>query len=66
MVKKGLTDLKKALPEYDIIVGGDLNSFLPPFSKDFYIYPENDHQLTTIKKRTMTQGQFNKAEKVVE
>lgn len=31
-MKKGLTDLKKVLPEYDIIVGGDLNSYLSPFS----------------------------------
>jgi len=28
-LKKGLLDLKKALPEYEIIVGGDLNSYLP-------------------------------------
>jgi hypothetical protein len=30
------------------------------------MYPEKEDQLTTIKKRTMTQGQFHKAEKKVE
>lgn len=60
-LKVGLTDLKKHLPEYDIILGGDLNSYLPPFSKEFYFYPDSENQLTTIKKRTMTQGQFHKA-----
>lgn len=60
-LKVGLTDLKKHLPDYDIILGGDLNSYLPPFSKEFYFYPDSENQLTTIKKRTMTQGQFHKA-----
>lgn len=65
-IKTGLSDLKKVLPDYDIIVAGDLNSYLPTFSSDFYIFPEKESQLTTIKKRTMTQGQYHKAEKIVE
>lgn len=27
-LKKGLTDLRTVLPEYEVIVGGDLNSYL--------------------------------------
>jgi major membrane immunogen (membrane-anchored lipoprotein) len=30
------------------------------------MYPELEGQLTTIKKRTMTQGQFHKAYKTIE
>jgi hypothetical protein len=30
------------------------------------MYPDKETQLTTIKKRTMTQGQFHKGEKMVE
>jgi endonuclease/exonuclease/phosphatase family metal-dependent hydrolase len=29
-LKKGLLELKKTLPDYSIIVGGDLNSYLEP------------------------------------
>jgi major membrane immunogen (membrane-anchored lipoprotein) len=30
------------------------------------MYPDTEEQLTTIKKRTMTQGQFHKAYKTIE
>jgi hypothetical protein len=49
-----------------LIVGGDINSYLAPFSKDFHCYPNDEKQLTTIKKRTMAQGQFHKGNKIVE
>ena len=65
-MKKGLSEIKKILPEYDLIVGGDINSYLAPFSKDFFCYPNDEKQLTTIKRRTMTQGQFHKGNKIVE
>lgn len=57
--------MRKRFPNYDIVLGGDLNSFLAPFSVDFSMYPENSEDTTTVKKRTFTQGQFNKADKVV-
>jgi hypothetical protein len=34
-----LIDLRRLLPDYEIVLGGDLNSFLPSFSNEFYIYP---------------------------
>lgn len=30
------------------------------------MYPDSPDQLTTVKKRTMTQGQFHKGEKIVQ
>lgn len=59
-IKKGLTELKRVLPTFNVIVGGDLNSYLGHFSNDFYVFPESDAELTTVKKRTMTQGQYKK------
>jgi hypothetical protein len=53
------------LPDYDIVVAGDLNSYLEPFSPQFSFYPLKEDDMTTVKKRTLTQGQFHKAEKVV-
>ena len=64
-MKQGVIKLKEKSPEYEVIVAGDLNSFLPPFSEAFHIFPEKETEMTTVKKRTFTQGQFNKADKVV-
>ena len=64
-LKEGLRELKEKMPKYEIVVAGDLNSFLPPFSDQFSLFPEDADQMTTVKKRTFTQGQFNKADKVV-
>lgn len=57
--------MKSRIPDYEIILGGDLNSFLEPFSEEINMYPRDNKEMTTVKKRTSTQGQFNKAEKVV-
>jgi hypothetical protein len=69
-LKKGLVDLRKHLIDnnlkFEIILGGDLNSFFPHFSNKINIFPEEEGDLTTVKKRTMTQCQFNKGRKLVE
>lgn len=68
-LKKGLIELKTVLPEYEIILGGDLNSYLSPpneFRSLLHMYPRSEEQLTTIKKRTMVQGQFHKGNKIIE
>ena len=67
-VKKHLVQLKHKYPNYHFIVGGDINSYLGNdgvFEKDFNFYPEKEDELTTIKKRTLTQGQYHKGNKVV-
>ncbi len=48
----------------DIIVGGDLNSFLDPKHgpKGFQVYPSFSEIVTTMKKRTWLQPQVNKAD----
>ena len=38
-LKDGITALKHKLPDYDIVVAGDLNSYLEPFSKNFSYFP---------------------------
>jgi len=55
-------------PEEEIILGGDINSFLAPdekFASKFYMFPDNESILTTVKKRTMTQGQYHKGDKTI-
>ena len=64
-LKEALPQLKEKFPKYDIILAGDLNSYLEPFSPEFNFFPERKEVMTTIKKRTFTQGQFNKADKIV-
>jgi hypothetical protein len=67
-LKEDLLRLKAYLPKYEIIVGGDLNSFLEPepaFSEKFHLYPRFKWDFTTLKKRTYSQSQYNKAEKEV-
>lgn len=65
-IEKGLLYLKSKFPSYSIILGGDLNSYLKPFNPTFWMYPSEENQLTTIKKRTMTQAQIHKGEKIIE
>ena len=64
-LREGLIELKNKLPAFDIIVAGDLNAYLEPFSAEFHYYPTGEGDMTTVKKRTFTQGQYNKADKVV-
>jgi hypothetical protein len=57
--------LKKHLPKYRIVLGGDLNSYLTPdetFAGQFHLFPQHEEFFTTLKKRTFTQAQFHKAE----
>ena len=63
-MKEGLLQLKKKLPDYDIILGGDINSYLEPFSKELNFFP-NSQEMTTVKKRTATQGQYHKADQII-
>lgn len=67
-MKKSLLALNKQFPNYHIIVGGDINIFMGfdgTFEKTFNFYPTKEEELTTIKKRTMTQGQYHKGNIVV-
>lgn len=64
-LKEGLMTLKRKLPDYEIILGGDLNSFLESFTPELYFFPDSADQMTTVKKRTATQGQYHKADKIV-
>lgn len=64
-LKSDLLRLKEYLPKYQIIVGGDLNSFLQTdekFGKVFHLYPRYEFEFTTLKKRTTSQAQYHKAE----
>lgn len=67
-LRQGLAALKSTLPQYEVILGGDLNSFLkvPDLPKGFSMYPDEPGQLTTVKKRTMTQAQFHKGNKIIQ
>jgi uncharacterized protein YacL len=47
------------------VVAGDLNSYLEPFNDLFSYFPVYADDMTTVKKRTRTQGQFHKAEKEI-
>ena len=60
--------MRKVVPNYEIIVGGDLNSFLSvkDAPEGFHLYPDQPDQLTTVKKRTMTQAQFHKGNKIIQ
>ena len=50
----------------DIIAAGDINSCLDNSKVELYnVYPKNDKWITTNKKRTYFQTQFNKANKLV-
>ncbi len=67
-MRRSLEELKTKLPRYNFIVAGDVNSFMgcdqekkfPVFEQFFNFYPLSSGDLTTIKKRTMAQGQFHK------
>lgn len=62
-LKQTLLTLKQQKSNYHIILGGDLNSFLAPnpdFDKVFNMYPRGKDDITTIKMRTMAQGQYEK------
>jgi hypothetical protein len=53
------------LPNFEIIVGGDLNSFLKPLKKvtaKYCMYPVNEWEFTTLKKKTYSQAQYHEAE----
>lgn len=46
-----------------MIAGGDLNSFMDNFSKEYHLFPSRVEDKTTCKTRTITQGQYKKANK---
>jgi hypothetical protein len=60
--------LRATLPRYELIIGGDINSFMPTdplFATNFDLYPRYDFDFTTLKKRTFAQAQYNKGGKEV-
>lgn len=60
-LKKGFKMLREKHPDYDVICGGDLNSFLKEFHDEIHIYPTSEDQCTSIKKRTSMQTQSKKS-----
>lgn len=66
-MKKSLNNLRQKLPGYEIIVGADTNSFVTSKDiEDFEIFPNLNSLVTTRKKRTFLQPQFNKADVINE
>lgn len=68
LMKKTLLGLRKKYCWYHFIIGGDINSFMGTdgtFEKVFNFYPNIQSDLTSIKKRTMTQTQHHKGNVVV-
>jgi hypothetical protein len=62
-LRQTLCDLKDSKKGYHIILAGDLNSYLAPdenLDKRFSMFPSDDKAITTIKMRTMAQGQYEK------
>jgi hypothetical protein len=62
-LRQTLCDLKDSKKGYHIILAGDLNSYLAPdenLEKRFSMFPSDDKAITTIKMRTMAQGQYEK------
>lgn len=62
-MKKGLATLRKEFSQYEIIAGGDFNTYLENVSDQLESYPHSQKDMTTLKKRTISQGQFKKANK---
>ena len=69
-MKKSIEKVRRVLPEYEIIIGGDINGplefgfqLLPEKNKPFslHVYPNKDQHSTVLKKRTLMQAQKNKA-----
>lgn len=63
-LKEMLPILREKFPNYDIICGCDCNTFVPSVSSHYNVYPSNNDQFTTLKKRTWLQVQFSKADVV--
>lgn len=62
-LKRTLTALKQAHPALHLILGGDLNAFLPPdpeFDQLYNMFPRGQEEITTVKMRTKAQGQYEK------
>jgi hypothetical protein len=67
-LKEDLLKLRNALPRHELVLGGDINSFMESdaaFGKNFHLYPRYEWEFTTLKKRTYAQAQFHKAEQEV-
>lgn len=68
-VKKLMTIMpiiKQKYKDLDFICGMDANSYIPPFDKEIYMFPDSSDIFTTVKKRTSMQVQTSKAEKLVQ
>lgn len=58
--------IKQKFKDLDVICGMDANSYIHPFDKDIFMFPDSAEIFTTVKKRTSMQVQTSKAEKLVQ
>ena len=65
-LQKIMPTIVERYPELDIICGMDANSYIEPFDKRIFMFPDSPDIFTTIKKRTSMQVQSKKAELLVE
>lgn len=61
-LKKGFEMLREKHPNYDVICGVDVNSFLGEFNPNINVYPKEKSRCTSLKMRTSMQTQSSKAE----
>ena len=63
-MKQSLQGIVAAHPGHHIICGADVNSYLQKWEEGLHVYPSDNSQPTTLKKRTHAQVQRKKAEVV--
>lgn len=49
------------MPDYEVIIGADINSFLGTFNTDVIVFPSVSEKYTSLKMRTSMQTQTKKA-----
>lgn len=49
------------MPDYEVIIGADINSFLGTFNTDVTVFPSVSEKYTSLKMRTSMQTQTKKA-----
>lgn len=60
-LKAGIQLLKSKMPDYEVIIGADINSFLGTFNTDVIVFPSVSEKYTSLKMRTSMQTQTKKA-----
>lgn len=66
---ENLATIRKLYPMCHIIAGGDANSFIRPetvkeIGPEWHLFPNDEKDITTMKKRTWMQPQTNKADEL--